>query len=79
LVAEALSGRAFSIMPLSALPTAYAGRGLRIHTIIPEHRADVSLVRLKREQQPPVSEAAWRLAANIDLQEKLDRPLAAIP
>ncbi len=78
LVAEALSGRAFSIMPLSALPTPYAGRGLRIHTIAPEHRADVSLARLKREQQPPVSDAAWRLAANFDLQEKLDRPLAGI-
>ena len=78
LIAEALSGRAFSIMPLSALPTPYAGARLRIHTIIPEHRADVSLIRLKREKQPPLSEAAWRLAANIDLQKTLDQPLAGI-
>ena len=78
LIAEALSGRAFSIMPLSALPTPYAGAGLRLHTIIPEHRADVSLIRLKREKQPPLTEAAWRLAANIDLQKTLDQPLAGI-
>ncbi len=78
LIAEALSGRAFSIVPLSALPTPYAGAGLRIHTIIPEHRADVSLIRLKREKQPPITEAAWRLAANIDLQKTLDLPLAGM-
>ena len=78
LIAEALSGRAFSIMPLSALPTPYAGAGLRIHTIVPEHQADVSLIRLKREKQPPLSEAVWRLAANIDLQKTLDQPLAGI-
>ncbi len=78
LIAEALSGRAFSIIPLSALPAPYAASGLRIHTITPEHRADVSLVRLKREKQPPLSEAAWRLAADIDLQKTLDQPLAGI-
>ncbi len=78
LIAEALSGRAFSIMPLSALPTPYAGAGLRLHTIIPEHKADVSLVRLKREKQPPLSEAAWRLATGIDLQKTLDQPLARL-
>jgi DNA-binding transcriptional LysR family regulator len=78
LIAEARSGRAFSIVPLSALPTPYAGAGLRLHTIIPEHRADVSLVRLKRAKQPPLSEAAWLLAASFDLQKTLDQPLAHI-
>jgi DNA-binding transcriptional LysR family regulator len=77
LIAEALSGRAFSIMPLSALPPSYAGAGLRIYTIIPEHRADVSMIRLKREKQPPLSDVAWRLTANIDLQKTLDKPLAS--
>ena len=71
LIAEAISGRAFSIMPLSAVPTPFASAGLRIHTIIPKHEADVSLVRLKREKQPPLSEAALRLAANLDLQEMI--------
>lgn len=79
LLAEALSGRAFSIMPLSALPTAYASAGVRIHAITPEHTAEVCLVRLRRETQPPLSDAAWRLAANIDLQRALDEPLAARP
>lgn len=76
LLAEALSGRAFSIMPLSALPTPYASAGIRIHSITPEHSADLCLVRLRRETQPPLSDAAWRLAANIDLQRALDEPLA---
>jgi DNA-binding transcriptional LysR family regulator len=72
LLAEALSGRAFSIMPLSALPARYAGAGIRTHTITPEHTEDVCLVRLRRETQPALSEAAWRLATNLDLQALLD-------
>ena len=75
LLSETLSGRAFSIMPLSALPPPYVSAGLRIHAIAPEHRAEVSLIRLKRDKQPPLSEAAWRLATGTDLQEILDQPL----
>ena len=75
LLAEALSGRAFSIVPLSALPTPYVGTGLRVHTITPEHRAEVSLVRLRRDKQPPLSEFVWRLAQGIDLQKSLDEVL----
>lgn len=73
LLAESLSGRAFSIMPVSALPTPYAGTGVRIHTIVPEHAAEVCLVRLKHEAQPPLSDAVWKLAANLDLQSMVDR------
>jgi DNA-binding transcriptional LysR family regulator len=76
LLAESLSGRAFSIMPLSALPTAYAGAGIRIHAITPERTADVCLIRLRRETPPPLSDAAWRLATNFDLQTILDAPLS---
>jgi DNA-binding transcriptional LysR family regulator len=79
LLAEALSGRAFSIMPLSALPTQYAGAGIRTHTITPEHAEDVCLVRLKHEAQPALSEVAWRLAANLDLQRILDEPSGPRP
>lgn len=77
LLAEAQSGRSLSIMPLSALPALYAV-GLRVHMITPEHSADVCLVRLKREPQPPLSEVVWRLAANMDFQKILDRPLAGL-
>ncbi len=77
LLAEAQSGRSLSIMPLSALPALHAA-GLRVHMITPEHSADVCLVRLKREPQPPVCEVVWRLAANIDLQKILDGPLAKL-
>jgi DNA-binding transcriptional LysR family regulator len=76
LLAEAASGRAFSIMPLGALPTLYSGAGIRTHTITPEHAEDICLVRLRREMQPGWSEAAWRLAANLDLQALLDQPPA---
>jgi DNA-binding transcriptional LysR family regulator len=79
LLAEALSGRAFSIMPLSALPTQYAGAGIRTHTITPEHAEDVCLVRLKHEAQPALSEVAWRLSANLDLQRILDEPSGPRP
>jgi DNA-binding transcriptional LysR family regulator len=74
LLAEALSGRVFSVMPLSALPTQYAGADIHTHTIIPEHAEDVCLVRLRRETQPALSEATWRLAVNLDLQAILDEP-----
>jgi hypothetical protein len=79
LLAESLSGRAFSVMPLSALSTQYAAAGIRSHTITPEHAEDVCLVRLRRETQPALSEAAWRLAANLDLQAILDEPLVTRP
>ena len=74
LLAEASSGRAFSIMPLGALPTLYPGAGIRTHTITPEHAEDICLVRLRRAMQPAWSEGAWRLAANLDLQALLDQP-----
>jgi DNA-binding transcriptional LysR family regulator len=76
LLAESLSGRAFSIMPLSALPTQYEGAGLRAHPITPEHAEDVCLVRLRRETQPALSHAAWQIAANLDLQAILNEPVA---
>ena len=79
LLAEALSGRAFSIMPLSSLPTEYAGAGIRTHPITPEHAEDVCLVRLRRETQPAVSEAAWRLAADLDLRAMLEQLAGSRP
>jgi DNA-binding transcriptional LysR family regulator len=74
LLAEAASGRAFSIMPLGALPALYPNAGIRTHTITPEHAEDICLVRVRREMQPGWSEAAWRLSANLDLQALLDQP-----
>jgi len=75
LLIESLSGRAFSVMPLSALPMQYEGVGLRIHTIIPEHTEDVCLVRLRREIQPALSNAAWQIAAKFDFQAILNEAL----
>ncbi len=79
LLAESLSGRAFSVMPLSALPTQYPQAGIRAHTIIPEHAEGVGLVRRRRESQPALSEASWRLAEGLGLQAILDKPLTARP
>jgi DNA-binding transcriptional LysR family regulator len=76
LLAESLSGRAFSVLPLSALPTHSDGAGLRAHPITPEHVQDVCLVRLRRETQPAVSHAAWHIAANLDLEAILNKLLA---
>jgi DNA-binding transcriptional LysR family regulator len=76
MLAEAVSGRAYSVMPLSALPIPLTAAGVRIHTINPEQSADICLIRLKRESQPPLSDAAWKLAASIDLQSILDKPLS---
>ena len=75
LLIESLSGRAFSIMPLSALPMRYEGVGLRIHTITPEHSEEVCLVRLRREIQPALSNAAWQIAAKFDFQAILNEVL----
>lgn len=75
LLSEALSGRAFSIMPLSALPTQYQVGGLRAHPITPEHAEDVCLVRPRRETQPALSQAAWQIASNLDLEAIFNKPL----
>jgi len=72
LLVECLSGRAFSIMPLSALPTQYEGAGLIAHPIVPEHAEDVCLVRLRREPQPTLSQAAWQIAGQMDLEAMLN-------
>ncbi len=75
LLVECLSGRAFSIMPLSALPTQYEGAGLRAHPILPEHAEDVCLVRLRRDVQPALSHAAWQIAGQLDLEAVLNQAL----
>lgn len=79
LLAEAASGRAFSIMPLSALPAHHTGAGIRTHMITPEHAEDVCLVRLRRDPQPALSGAAWRLAAKLDFQAILGTTSASRP
>ncbi|GGH64479.1 LysR family transcriptional regulator [Comamonas phosphati] len=77
LLAECQSGRAFTIMPLSAVPLGHGSSGLRAHTLLPEHREDVCLVRLRRDTQPPLSQAVWQIAAGLDLEaafkESLDQ------
>lgn len=75
LLAEVQSGRAFSILPLSSLPTQYDGIGLRVHPITPEHAENVCLVRLRREIQPTLSNAVWQIASKLDLQTILNEPL----
>ncbi|MGS1010049.1 LysR family transcriptional regulator [Achromobacter anxifer] len=79
LLAECQSGRAFSILPLSALPAQYEGAGLLAHPITPEHAEDVCLVRLRRENQPALSNAAWRIAGQMDLEDVLNHSLPAKP
>ncbi len=74
LLLESLSGRAFSILPLSAVPNQFEGAGLRVHSIAPEHVADVCLVRLRREIQPALSQAAWQIAGGLDMQAILEKP-----
>lgn len=77
ILAECLSGRGFSILPLSALPAQYISAGLRLHPITPQRSEDVCLVRLKREHQSALSNAAWQLAGGLDLQAILDALLPA--
>lgn len=75
ILAECMSGRGFSILPLSALPAQYMAAGLRLHPITPQRSEDVCLVRLQRDKQSALSNAAWQLAANLDLQAVLDELL----
>jgi len=79
LLAECQSGRAFSIMPLSALPALYEGAGLLAHPITPEHAEDICLVRLRRDNQPALSNAAWQIAGQMDLEGVLNHSLPAKP
>lgn len=73
LLAECRSERAFSVIPLSALPSQHEGGGLRAHPIAPEHAGDVCLVRLRRETQAPLSDAAWKIASTLDLEPILNK------
>ena len=79
LLIESLSGRAFSVMPLSAVPTHYEGAGLRTHPISPEHAEKVCLVRLRREIQPALAQATWQIAGKIDFQSIIEEPLKKQP
>ncbi len=79
LFAEARGGRVFSIMPVSALPGFLVGTDVRIHPIRPECRSEIGLLRLRRDIQPPLSDAVWKLASGLDLQRILDAPLDVIP
>lgn len=79
LLVECLSGRAFSIMPMSTLPNEYEGAGLRAHPILPEHAEDVCLVRPRRDTQPALSQAAWQIASQLDLEAVLNEPLGKTP
>jgi DNA-binding transcriptional LysR family regulator len=79
LYSEARSGRVFSIMPISALPAYLVDMGIRIHPITPERASSVGLLRLRRDVQPPILEAVWKLGASLDVQGILDAPLTAIP
>jgi DNA-binding transcriptional LysR family regulator len=78
LYSEARSGRVYSIMPISALPAYLIDRDIRIHPIVPQQTSIVGLLRLRRDVQPPLSEMAWKLAANLNLQRTLDAPLDAL-
>ncbi len=79
MLVECLSGRAFSIMPMSTLPNEYEGAGLRAHPILPEHAEDVCLVRPRRDTQPALSQAAWQIASQLDLEAVLNEPLGKTP
>jgi DNA-binding transcriptional LysR family regulator len=74
LYSEARSGRVYSIMPASALPSYLIDWGIRIYPIVPEQKSSVGLLRLRREVQPPLSEVVWKVAANLHLQRTLDAP-----
>lgn len=74
LLIESLSGRAFCVLPLSAVPTHYESAGLRAHPISPEHSEGVCLARLRREIQPALAHATWKIAANIDFQSIIEEP-----
>jgi DNA-binding transcriptional LysR family regulator len=73
LLAEAQSGRAFCIMPLSAIPDPLVNSGLIAHPIEPQHEEQVCLVRRRRSTQTALSDAAWKIASRFDLQPLLDQ------
>ena len=72
LVSPIRSGGIVGIMPASALNARPMEPGLHIHSIIPERFCLVSLVRLRRDIQPPLTEAVWQLARRLNLQGLLD-------
>lgn len=77
LLAECLSGRAFSVMPLSALPSPYEAAGLQAHPITPEQAEQVCLVRPRRDTHSALSQAAWQIAGQLNLDATLNQALTS--
>ncbi len=79
LVSPIRSGGMVGIMPASTLHALSQEAGLHVHAIVPERRSLISLIRLRRDIQPPLTEAVWQRASRLDLQDLLDAPARGRP
>ncbi|MCB8877929.1 LysR family transcriptional regulator [Acidisoma silvae] len=70
---EASSGRACSIVPLSALPRGLHRTDVSIHPLLPQPNATVALMRLRRPQQSALSDLVWHGVTEGELQLALDQ------
>ncbi|WP_049621209.1 LysR family transcriptional regulator [Frateuria defendens] len=75
LYAMVRSGEMCSVMPVSALPDYFLGRGITLHPLDPPLSAIVGMLRLRQKIVPPLLEKAWQLASRLDLQGQLDAVL----
>lgn len=76
LYAMVRDGEMCSVMPVSALPEYFLGCGeISLHPLDPPHSALVGMLRLRNKIASPLVDEAWRLAAELDLQDRLDATL----
>ncbi|AHF75314.1 Transcriptional regulator [Sodalis praecaptivus] len=68
-------GRVCSIAPISAVPACFFTHGIGIHPIMPQPAPEISLLRLRQENQPALLCSIWAMTPQCHLQQALDQAI----
>ncbi|MFP1928914.1 LysR family transcriptional regulator [Lonsdalea quercina] len=69
------SGQACSIAPISAIPDHLIANGIVAHPIESPPLPEMSLLRLRKDNQPALLDAVWGVTTQLDLQSKIDQSI----
>ncbi|OSM94303.1 MULTISPECIES: LysR family transcriptional regulator [Lonsdalea] len=69
------SGQAYSIAPISAIPDYLIANGIIAHPIESPPLPEMSLLRLRKDNQPALLDSVWGMTKQFDLQSKIDQSI----
>lgn len=69
------SGQLCSIAPISAVPECFINKGIAVHPVMPQPSPEISLLRLRQENQPAVLHSVWAMTPQLNLQHALDQAI----